>query len=286
MVLSISLCLVAGSGARADTRITARDEPAVEPLPAPASSGSSITIPYYEVDLNAPGGKTLLFAIHNPGSLDAEVTVNYFGTDDTFGGSQVFTLGGRAVRTINLRDVDSFLPPADPDGFVRGQISIEAGDPFNPGVDRLITVDYFSVTPNEDFATGQRASPFHEMVSGPLSPFKCDVWSIRFLNGGPFSGGTQVVLWIDRPQTPPMPSLHVDVYDESGTFHGGADIATDQNTDEVPIGEILSAAGVSGVQFGVLLIDFADATDGGYVSATYDAEGEFSIGLRGGCLFE
>lgn len=286
LALLVAVAGLAGTtAARGDVHLSRRSSPLAERPVTKASSGSSLTVPYFEVDLGDPGGKTLLFAVHNPSSLPADVDVSYSRTDGVIVGGQSYLLGGNAVLTVNLRDVPGQLPTVNTVGVSRGFVGIVATDPGDPGIDRQIAVDYFEVTPDEDFATGERASPYHEMVAGPDGPFLCTRWSARYIEGGPFTGGTRLVLFVDTPLGTSTPSISIDVYSESGTFLGGTDISTTQVTSETSVGSILSMAGVTGEPFGVLLVDFAAGTNGGHVTAKYRAFGEFSVGLTGACIF-
>lgn len=61
------------------------------------------------------------------------------------------------------------------------------------------------------------------------------------------------MLWIRQPNSPSSAILHIDAYDETGTFHGGADIATVQAVQEMPSTDILISAEASGLSFEVSL---------------------------------
>lgn len=287
LLLAVIALLLLAQGAGADDfaagQGTSLTEPG-QPIWASASVGSSLVIPYFELDLSGPSAKTLLYAIHNVFNDTSRVTVSYLDVHGVIVESQTFDLAPWAVKTVNLRDVQSFLPPADPDNVSRGSLSISAVHPLDPAIDRPLAVDYFVVTPGGNFASGGRAAPYHEMVAGPLSPFLCDLWSLRFLNGGVFDGGTQVMLYVSHATPGIMGRVLIDVYDEPGNLVGQAEILTDLVSQQTPIEHILDLAGAAGTEFGVLVITFADGTDGGHVAATYDAMDRFSVRVAGACL--
>jgi len=85
---------------------------------------ATLLLPYFEVDLNNPGGRTTLFSINNA-SAAAVLTQVTLWTDEaipTFGFSVYLT--GYDVQTINLRDVFNGLLPVTADSGI---------DPDPPG---------------------------------------------------------------------------------------------------------------------------------------------------------
>ena len=95
------------------------------------------------------------------------------------------------------------------------------------GIDsNVLWGDWFIVNPGQDFAQGAEAIPlwadagqfnstdeltFYGRFYGYDAPDNRvplpDLWSTRFLNGGPFTGGTQLVVWRDvgTPEADPIP---------------------------------------------------------------------------------
>ncbi|HEX6899792.1 MAG TPA: hypothetical protein VF789_08765 [Thermoanaerobaculia bacterium] len=200
------------------------------PAMAEIRPSSDVVLPYFEVDLrgNHDICRTTLFAICNDGDepVDVRLTVR------TNWGIPVLdvnlTLQGDEVKTVNLRDwlETGVLPgrtlspeelahvraalsgkasPRDhrfystevtPDLAV-GTVTFQSlGGPARPDV---LWGDYFIVDPDIGFVQGETLVDIDPAVE--CIP-KCDRHGIRFLTGGPFDGGTELMFWTDRVGAP------------------------------------------------------------------------------------
>lgn len=286
--LAIALLLLlaqgAGAGDAAAHQGTSPTEPA-QPILKSSAIGSFLVIPYFEVDLANPGGTTLLYAIQS--LFDpSRATVDYLDDHGRVVGSQTFDLAAWAVETVNLLDIPSLLPVADPVTHIsRGSINIHGVDPGNPAIERLLAVDYFVLTDGRVSATGARALPYDEMVAGSLSPFSCQFWTVRFLNDPQYDEDTQVRLYVSHVSSQPTSKIWILLYDEDGIPLGQmVELPADLKSQQIPIQEILDKADSPSALYGTLLIFFG--TDGGHVAATYEAFHRLAVSVEGACLVE
>lgn len=227
-------------------------------------------VPRFRVALSA-AGTTTLYAVRNTRSTPVSVLVSYFDDFGMLQEDETFDLGGFEILTRNVRDVPGLSSSG---GFKTGFIII-AGPTGS-----FLSVDVFQVDPGNDFATGSRALDV-------VASYLCDLWDIRFLAGGIFSGGTSVNLLINSPQgndsATDDPSAVFAISDEAGNPLGLIGLYTNRVSTTVPAEDILDAIGPGAPAFGAFEVDFADA-EGGSLDAVFDADGRFSIGLKGTCL--
>lgn len=278
LILVIALAIVAAATAQAQVVITPLDEvpdfaaPGPDPKPAPKvdSPFSELVLPYFENDVNGSTFTSTLFAVRNPSiSGSATATVSYFDLEGNLSATENLSLGPAAVFTRNLRDVPGLA--LDPDGFSRGFAVIQADNPLSG--------DTFHVDPVGNFATGDRLIGMSEL---------CLSWDFRFLQGGPFDGGTTLEIFVDTPLgTDPSdpPTVAVVVYNEDGQAFGTVGLRMAQNSVSVPVGNILAALpGSIGPSFGSLWLVFSPASGGGHIQGFYTAEDRYSSGLKGSCI--
>lgn len=229
-------------------------------------SGPDFLLPLYEVDDD--GALTTLFAARNSFDVPNEVTVTYF---DRFGNpikSELADIGPLGAVTRNIRDVTGL--PTEGDGVRRGFALLSA--------DSDLSGDFFRVDPASNFASGDRLVLASEAL--------CDVWDFRFLRGGAFSGGTDLVIYVETPlgQDAIDPSVHIEIFDEAGNLLGSVGVWTDLVVNKVTADEILDAAQPPlSTTAGIFDFFFDLATDGGLVMGTYSAENKYSIGMHGTC---
>lgn len=223
-----------------------------------------LILPYYFVDPST--NDTALFAVRNTSALSVGITISYYGLD-YFDLQQVQQriLSPKEVHTVNIRDVAGLTPQLD--GTYRGFVVIESDNSAS-----ILSGDYFQVDLSDNFATGDQLAREDDY---------CATAEVRFLQGGPIDGGTQLAIFLDfarggDPDTAP-PSAVVDAYDEAGNFLGMTDIYADENVVFLPASSLSF-----GEQFGALEINFNGST--GLVQVTYDADGKYSIGMVGTCL--
>lgn len=228
-------------------------------------------IPWYEASPD-PGGPTTLFSIRNASTAQsARVNISYFNQQGQFRWAELVTLGPEEVYTRNVRDVVEHLD-TDTDGFSRGLITIA------PQLGMNFTSDYFFIDNSEAFASGARS--VHRGSAGEL----CELTEVRFVEGGPFTGGTD--LFIDHyPDEVPagQPAFWIEVYGEDGVLRTvlprfEADLyALKINTADLAYPNH-PVAGFIKVRFNNPL--------GGHLSAKLSAEGIYSITMKGVCLIE
>ena len=229
-------------------------------------------VPHFLVDTLDPGGDTTLLAIRNEHSAVQNVTVQYLPTDSlTPLATQARMLDPKEVWTVNLRDALSGQA-ADVDGFIRGWARVLSSDPMS--------VDYFQATPSDAFAFGELP------IDIDADEF-CEIYKVRFLLGGGFSGGTVITFMLDLPSggnpTIDPPSVTGTVYDESGNMVNNFSIWTDDFSFQLNASTLVD----TGTNFGSMDIRFENVDDGfagGGASVSHDASGIFSVGLKGFCL--
>jgi hypothetical protein len=228
-------------------------------------------VPRFRVDATSAAGTTTLFAVRNTRSTPVSVLVSYFDDFGMLQEEETFDLDGFEILTRNVRDVPGLSSAG---GFKTGFIIITGP------TGSLLSADVFQVDPGNDFATGSRAVDV-------IATYLCDLWDIRFLAGGIFSGGTSVNLLINSPQgndrATDDPSAVFAISDEAGNPLGLIGLYTNRVSTTVPAEDILDAIGPGAPAFGAFEVDFTDA-DGGSLDAVFDADGRFSIGLKGACL--
>ncbi len=229
-------------------------------------------VPHFLVDTLDPGGDTTLLGIRNEHNTAQDVSIQYLPTDSLSSlTTQTRNLDPKEVWTINLRDALSGQA-ADVDGFIRGWARVLSNDPTS--------VDYFQATPSDAFAFGELPI---DIDAGEF----CEMYKVRFLIGGGFSGGTVITFMLDLPlggnSTIDPPSVTGTVYDENGNMINNFSIWTDDFSFQLNASALVNA----GTNFGSLDIRFENIDNGfsgGAASVSHDASGIFSVGLKGFCL--
>lgn len=248
--------------------------------PKTETPAARLLLPFYLVDKNNPAtGTATLFAVRNEGGESADLEISYFevGTpqlpQDLPPVHTAVTLGPREVKTVNIRDVPVAV---DEDGFARGFVLIESP------AGTALQGDYFQVTTDQGFANGDRLVNLDPMS---LNNDLCRRVTSRYLNGGPFDGGTLFFLWIDSERAPdPGESLITySVYGEDGeAFVEGVELPTDTVAFTRTADSLVRIGPLVGPAFGVIEFDFGTAV--GYVTAVMSASGLYSVGIEGVCL--
>jgi len=239
-----------------------------------ATAAARLLLPFYKVDTVRPLGATTLFSLRNEASSPVDVVLEYHQTDQPAVTqlTQQVTLAAKQVMPINLRDIPGLF--VDDDGIKRGYLVMRT-----VSGDRVLQGDFYLVTPEEGFASGDRLI---NLDGSSQHIDLCRNFSVRFLNGGVFSGGTLFTIWLDR-DTPPdtsVAALTYRVYGESG----GAPVLQ----QALFVGDVafqVSAAtltSLTSVDFGAIEFEFNGAD--GFVSAVLDANGLYSVGLPAACL--
>ena len=187
-------------------------------------------------------------------------------------------------------------------------------------VSNVLWGDWFIVNPGQDFAQGAEAVPlwadsgifsstdeltFYGRFYGYAAPDDRvpvpDLWSTRFLNGGPFSGGTELVVWRDvgtdeadpivcatRPSWWPLEESFLTARDEAGenpVFLSSTNhfflAAQRLPVDDLPIP----------YDFGRLQLGLADGPGltnprQGWVQTVMSAENRYSVGMAAAAINE
>ena len=139
--------------------------------------------------------------------------------------------------------------------------------------------DYFVVNPSENFAQGETLIDLADDCRGA-----CKRHALRYLDGGAFDGGTQIMIWTaggtQPSENPYFPEGNM-VQAETAVFDMDGESIDDRSRGFLPV-EVIDVAdlGLSS-PFGWLEI----ATDKkSFISVRYDALDRFSVGLRSFCL--
>ena len=154
------------------------------------------------------------------------------------------------------------------------------------GEDPLLWGDFFIVAPGEDFAQGEVLANLDPYVSHDDADDDdlCRIHAVRFLQGGGFSAGTELMLWNrDREQPSeapffpgdPVPAV-VDVFAESGRHVATLELELE------PLQWIRVEELGLPVDFGWLRIDTAPIDI--FITVRYSAAERYSAGFEAFCL--
>lgn len=227
---------------------------------------TGLVLPFYVVDTDRPGGVTTLFAVRNRLDSDIVIDLTIFDSDGVAFSDTSELIRANETLSINLRDR---LP--EDTGLRAGAVfAVVAIAEEETG--QILTGDYFIVDPSNDFADGDTLSNIETAY--------CDSWDVRFLNGGPFDGGTllRVATLEDSPSVGST-LLEGNVYDEAGDFIGTATIVSNGSA----IGDI-DLGTINGLPaFGSMELNFDNEDGGGSISVVHSALSRYSIGMKGFC---
>lgn len=249
-------------------------EAAVDPAPSSKRAGASarLLVPFFEVDLASAAGASTFFSVRNEITQAVDIQISFYTPDSPQSPfhSEAVTLASKQVRTVNVRGQPNLI--ADVDGIARGYVIIETIEG-----EAVIQGDYFQITPNEAFATGSRlVNVDPDSANNDL----CSVFTIRFLNGGGFSGGTELTLWLDLSVAPQDEKvLSYVVYSESGNLIFFTDLSMNEVALRTTASELTSLVPTN---FGAIEIQLNNGVQG-HVSAVMKALGLYSVGLEASC---
>lgn len=238
-----------------------------------AAPGTRLLLPLYEVDAANPNGATTIFAVRNELDVPAEIEIRYFRTNSPQAPqrSDRLTLSAKQVLPTNIRFVQNLQ--VDEDGVARGYVVVEA---VTAGA--VIQGDHFQVTPGEDFATGARLL---NIDAASVDDDRCNLFTMRFLNGGGFDSGTVFTVWVDLDLPPgPDPILAIAAYDEPGNLLLARTVFADEVAFRTAARDLLQP--ISSEDFGAVEFQFLDDRVG-HVSAVLSAAGRYSVGLEASC---
>lgn len=227
---------------------------------------TGLVLPFYVVDTDRPGGITTLFALRNRLDSDVVIDLVIFGEDGVATSDTSELLRANETLSVNLRDVlqeDTGLRA----GTVIASVAIAEEE-----TGQILTGDYFIVDPSNNSADGDTLSNIDRAF--------CDNWDVRFLNGGPFNGGT-VLRVATLEESPGIGStlLEGNVYDENGDFMGNINIVSNGSA----VGDI-DVSTINGLTaFGSMELSFDNEDGGGSISVVHSALDRYSIGMKGFC---
>ncbi|HKV11276.1 MAG TPA: hypothetical protein VJ725_24250 [Thermoanaerobaculia bacterium] len=277
------------------------------PAVAAIQPSSDLLLPYFEVDTQSASGRTTLFALCNHSEKPVEVLVSVH----TNWGIPVLdlslTLDASQVRTVNLRDwfLTGDLPDRKLNAEEISQIQAALSGRASPrdaryfsteiepglavgsitfrvrGVRRpeVLWGDFFVVDPAEDHLQAEA------LVSlGRSSAPECVRHGVRFLAGGDFEAGTELVIWtgqrVEPSSSPEFPdtsrmTVDVEVYNEAGREIGHHRLSL------LPVQKVDVASIELSEPFGWLDVVTEAAS---IVTARYGMEGRSGVPVQTFCL--
>ena len=254
------------------------------PLEKRSVPSGDLLLPLYEVDTLAADGLTTLWAVRNDSLSSIDIEVLYYEPDapQAFQRRDVFTIGPKAIKTVNVRFVENL--EVSPDGIARGYAIFRV---MGSGPQE-IQGDYFVITPGQNFASGFRLV---NIDSDSSQNELCRTATIRFMQGGGFTGGTTYRIWFEA-ETPPMgenPVISYAVYSEAGgTPVLEAELPVEESAFDVDINTLLGPF-QGQVSFGAVEFSFSGTVGDpprnrlGSVSGVLDALGSYSVGIESSC---
>lgn len=231
-------------------------------------------LPLFEVDRSSPFAETTLIAVRNVTDQSHDVRITYW-VDHVFDPMaepdlvQDFSLAGKQIRTISLRDLPEITGGADGDAIVQGWLMVEHVD----AVGDVLSTDWFRVDDDQDFAVGDR------MVDVDTS-YTCLKWELRYIVGAGFDGGTRLEVFTDTP----LGLGTVTFFDEAGINQGTVNVGTNRQAVQIDVAELLAELPGSPAASGGMEVLFQPGTNGGLVMSTYSAAGQYSVGMDAVCL--
>lgn len=235
-----------------------------------ATEGHRFLLPLYQVDRANPWGEATLLSLRNTGREAASLEIAYYDRAAKLVRSDRVALGPAEVRSVNLRDLPELR--AEGDGFARGFAIVTADGP--------ISADLLQVDPAQDFATGERLTRL-------TADSWCALWDTRFVNGGSFSGGTELTLLLGDPLGTQArrdgEGAIFEVFDEKGTSWGVVYFFSNQAVSRLHVADILAALPAAPT-FGAIEVLFMPDTGGGMLYADFRAEGRYAASLPGSCM--
>ncbi len=226
-----------------------------------------LLLPYFTVDIDDPAGPTTLFAVRNGSDSDITVRYDYFGAAGPNPQTEIFNLGPRAVRTVNMRSIYETTDLAT--GHAQMTV-VDPGSLAPTDNQEVLSGDFFLIDLSNNFASGSR-------MLRASAPDLCSSWNVRFFNGGAFDGGTDFAFYAPGNTGGVIPVVTGDVYDEEGNQVTtielfSSDVSFEESSLELPLG----------VDFGAIEWRFREGVEG-HVSALFKASNKFSVGLPAIC---
>ncbi len=269
---------------------------------------SDLLLPYFEVDLTG-SGPTTLFAVVNSSTQRVPVKLSVHSNWGIEIMSSSVFLDGHEVVTVNLQNwilngelPDKALSPQEIEhcqAALSGRLTEGEGLYYStetvPGhavgyvkaaidsTSRLDVLfgDSFIVDPAQDFAQG-------DVMVDTETTGSCNALAnrhgLRFLSGGGFDSGTEVLIWTDEkiapspePFFPQSERTAADLY----AFKESGDLSDFRELGFLPL-EVLTVAelGLSS-SFGWLDLFTEEAS---FIAVRYSADNRYSVGLQTFCI--
>lgn len=237
------------------------------------SFSGQLLLPFFEVNTLEGLGTTTLFAVRNEASLAVDLSFDYYEIDSPQAPqrTEMLTLAAKEIRTVNIRTVPNL--EVDPQGVSSGFVIV------NGPQGASLHGDYYQVTPNQDFASGFRLLNIDPMSS---QNDLCNLFSMRFLNGGGFDSGTEYLVWLDLSLAPSgaQPVMDIFAYSQDGGDPIlGREFFADTVAFKVTAEQLLQPLSQD---FGAIEFQFRNGVVG-HVSAVQSAANRYSVGLEAAC---
>ncbi len=234
-------------------------------------------------DADDPTGMTTLIAIQRTLPLPAlpvapdgqgekaaeTVTVKWYDTNFVqIGITKSYQIEQFGTQTVNSRIVGINFDPGGTGGLKQGFISVS-----RPSAEYF--VDYIQVDFTNNFANGDVAFAQADGV--------CDWWRVRYMNGGPFAGGSEIWILVDNPLPNGQVSGSIDFYDEPGAYLGTYELDTGDHIYSLNIADIAPPFAV----FGSMEVKINNGSSHhGLVRGSLTAGGLYSLAMNGVCIRE
>ncbi|MFP5287001.1 MAG: hypothetical protein ACLGI9_14765 [Thermoanaerobaculia bacterium] len=281
-------------------------------LCAPAAAqnrpSSDLLLPYFEVDAANPGGLTTLFAVGNA----TKKPVDVLATVHTNWGIPIlevpFALQPNEVRTYNLRDW--FRHGGNPS---KALAAIEIQHLGAAASGRRSPKDnlYYSSEVRPDLQVGyvilrtQGNRPdalwgdwFNVDVAGNLArgdvlanidrssgcPGLCQRHLLRYLSGGGFDGGTEIIIWREnqgKPSASPVPAASLEQQADATAFDEPGRPIENRKLALLPVEKVLVSELDFKEPFGSLDLISEAYT---FIAVQHTADNRYSVGLTTYCL--
>ena len=267
---------------------------------------SDLLLPYFEVDGANAGGLTTLFAVGNSTDEPVEVLATVY----TNWGIKVLevplTLQGREVRTINLRDwfrnggnPNKALSAAELDHLAAaasGQRSPKDNLYYSTEVRPELLVGYVTLRTQGDRPDALWGDWFNVDVGGNLArgdvlanidrstgcPGVCRRHLLRYLSGGGFDGGTEVIIWratLGQPSADPQGGIRMQA--DATAFDEPGRAIENRQLSLLPVEKVLVSELHFREPFGSLDVESEIET---FIAVQHTAENRYSVGLTTYCL--
>jgi hypothetical protein len=280
------------------------------PAAAQNQASSDLLLPYFEVDGANPGGLTTLFAVGNSTDQLVEVVATVY----TNWGIPIlevpFVLQAREIRTVNLRDW--FRQGGDPNQAPNKALAVlevqhlaaaASGQPspkdnlyYSTEVRPDLEVGYVTLRTQGNRPDALWGDWFNVDVAGNLArgdvlvnidrsigcPGLCQRHLLRYLSGGGFDGGTEVIIWRENQGQPSAnPEAGIKMQADATAFNEPGQPIENRQLALLPVQKVLVSELGLQEAFGALDIETEEET---FFAVQHSAESRYSVGLTTYCL--